>query len=163
SFAMNDPSAEVRKQAIQALCWIGATDSLTRVVDALDNHGLQAALPAFFPETIPHGLRPRFATANRRLLTHDTTPLARIRRLLQRVEFGDPPPALDLKTELNALTPPLDEYAGHAVGEALKIVKIGDPTWVSTWVTAKLLDGTVWGDHYRPYVLAISQQQADDL
>jgi hypothetical protein len=163
SLAMNDPSADVRKQAIQALCWIGATDSLTRVVDVLDNDGLEAALPAFFPETIPRRVRPRFAAANRRLLTRDTTPLARMRRLLHGAEFGDPTTAVDLKTELDALTPPLDEYAGHAIGEALKIIKIDDPTWVSTWVAAKLLDGTVWGDHYRPYVLSISQQQADDL
>ena len=36
SFAMKDPSAKVRHQAIQELSWISATDALTRVIDALD-------------------------------------------------------------------------------------------------------------------------------
>jgi len=67
SFAMNDTSADVRKQAIQALCWIGATDSLTRVVNALDNDGLEAVLPAFFPETTSR--RPRRIGAQERTRT----------------------------------------------------------------------------------------------
>ncbi len=28
---------------------------------------------------------------------------------------------------------------------------------------AKLLDGTLWGDHWQPFLLSVSQQQADDL
>jgi hypothetical protein len=163
SFAMNDPSAKVRKQAIEALSWISADDALTRIVNSLNDADLDAALPAFIPETIPETLGPRFVAANRRLLTSEETPLARIRRLLHGIELGDIVIASDLMTELTALSPPLDQYAGHAIEQALKIVKKNDPTWVSTWVTAKLLDGTLWGDHWQPFLLAVSQQLADDL
>ena len=65
--------------------------------------------------------------------------------------------------ELEALFPPLDQYAAHAIGEALKIVKQHDQAWVSMWVTAKLLDGTLSGDHWQPFVVSVPQQQADDL
>ncbi|MGO8841706.1 MAG: NACHT domain-containing protein [Methyloceanibacter sp.] len=163
SFATNDPSDKVRKQAIQELCWIGATDALTRIGNALDDVGLEAVLPAFIPQTIPEGLRPRIVAANRRLLTRETKPLDRIRRLLQGVELGDDTIAADLMTELNALVPPLDQYAAHAIGEALKIVRKHDQAWASTWVTGKLLDGTLSGDQWQPFVLSVPQQQSDDL
>jgi len=163
SFAMSDPSAKVRQQAIQELSWISAADALTRVVNALNDADLDAALLAFIPETIPEALRPRFVAANRRLLTGEAMPLARIRCLLRGFELGDIAIATDLMTELTALSPPLDQYAAHAIGEALKIVKKHDPAWVSTWVTVKLLDGTLWGDHWQPFLLSVSQQQADDF
>ena len=152
----------MREQAIQDLSWIGATDALTRVTDLLDDAALESALPAFIPETVPEALRPRFVAANRRALALGSEPLDRIRRLLRGVEFGDDA-AADLMTELNALAPPLDQYAAHAVGEALKIVKKHDQVWASAWVTAKLLDGTLSGEHWRPFIISAPQQQADDL
>jgi len=118
--------------------------------------------PPLFPRPF-RGVAPAFCCANRRLLTGETTPLARIRRLLQGIEFGDIAIATDLMTELTALSAPLDQYAAHAIGEALKILKKHDPAWVSTWVTAKLLNGTLWGDHWQPFLLSVSQQLADDL
>jgi hypothetical protein len=163
SFGMNDPSAKVRDRAIQDLSWIGATDALTRVTNSLDDAALESALPAFIPETVPEALRPRIVAANRRALAHDIKPLDRIRRLLRGVEFGDDAGAVDLMAELSAITPPLDQYAGHAVGEALKIAKKHDQAWVSAWVRAKLLDGTLVGDHWRPFVISVPQEQADDL
>jgi hypothetical protein len=162
SFAMNDPSAKVRQRAIQDLCWIGATDALTRVTDSLGDAALESALPAFIPETVSGALRPRIVAANRRALAHDTKQLDRIRRLLRGVEFGDDA-AEDLMTALNALAPPLDQYAAHAVGEALKIVKKHDQVWASAWVTSKLLDGTLSGEHWRPFIIHAPQEQADDL
>ena len=163
SFATNDPSPKVRKEAIQGLSWISAADALTCVVNALNDADLDAALPSFIPDTIPLALRPRFVAANRRLLTGEATPLARIRGLLRGLELGDTAIATDLMTELTALSPPLDQYAAGAISEALKIVKKLDPAWVSTWVAAKLLDGTLWGDHWQLFLLSVSQQQADDL
>ena len=53
SFAMNDPSAKVREQAIENLSWIGATDALTRIVDLLDDAALEFALPIFISERLP--------------------------------------------------------------------------------------------------------------
>ena len=164
SFATNDPSTKVRERAIQDLSWIGATDAVTRVTIALDDAGLESALPAFIPETLPEALRPRIVAANRRVLARDTKPLDRIRRLLRGVEFGDDATAMELMTELGRLpSPPLDQYAAHAIGEALKIVSKHDQAWVSTWVAAKLLDGTLSGDHWQPFVISVPQQQADDL
>jgi HEAT repeat protein len=163
NFAMNDPSAKVRQRAIQELSWISAADALTRIVNSLNDADLDAAFPAFIPQTIPEGLRPRFVAVNRRLLMSEETPLARVRRLLHGIELGDIAIASDLMTELTALSPPLDQYAAHAIEQALKIVKKNDPIWVSTWVTTKLLDGTLWGDHWQPFLLSVSQQIADDL
>jgi HEAT repeat protein len=163
SFAMTDPSAKVRKQSVQELSWIGANDALTRVVQALDDAGVEVVLPALDPQTIPDAVRPRFAAANRRLLTHDTKPLDRIQRLLLGEKLGDTATAADLMTELGALAPPLDQYATHAIVEGLKIIGKHDQAWVSTWVTGKLLDGTISGDQWVPFVQSVPAQQPNDL
>jgi hypothetical protein len=164
SFATNDKSEKVRTQAIECLSWIGATDALTRVLNVLGDAALEAALPALFPEAVPEVSRIRLLAANRRILNRETKALERIRRLLKSVEFGDIDTATGLKTELNRLPPPpLDEHAVHAIGEALKIVRKRDEGWVSTWVTARLLDGTLSGEHWRSFMISVSQQQADDL
>ena len=60
-------------------------------------------------------------------------PLERVRRLLQGVELGDINTAPDLLTELDHLSPPLDQHAEHAVGEALKIVRQHYEAWVESW------------------------------
>jgi hypothetical protein len=163
SFATTDPSAKVRERAIQDLSWIGAADALTRVGNVLDDAALEAALPAFFPESIPEELRPRIVAAHRRVLARESDPLNRIRRLLRGIELGDDPVPLDLKTALTALSPPLDQYASHTVGEAMKIVKERDDVWASTWVISKLLDGTLYGAHWQPFVTSVSPQRATEL
>jgi hypothetical protein len=104
SFAKTDPSAKVREQAIRDLSWISATDALTRVVNALNDTELDAVLPAFMHETIPEELRPRFIAANRRLLTGEATPVARIRRLLWGVEIGDTGIVIELMRELEQIS-----------------------------------------------------------
>src|SRR5882757_3455157 len=69
----------------------------------------------------------RSSAANSRLLERESDPLARLRRLLKAVEFGDTATVADIRTVLGALPPPpLDQYAGHAIGKALKIVSKHD-------------------------------------
>jgi HEAT repeat protein len=163
SFATNDPSEKVRAQAIQDLGWIGATEALARVLNSSSDAALEAALPALIPEAIPQGARERVIAANRRLLKSDSKPLDRVRRLLHAFELGDTDVAADLMPEFAALTPPLDQFAGHAIGEAVKIIRTRDEGWVNAWVTARLLDGTLSGDHWKSFVTSVPQQQADDL
>jgi hypothetical protein len=161
-FALNDPSIKVREQAIQELSWIWATDALERIANNLDDAALDTLLPAFFPEVLPETLRPRFIAANRRLVAREATPLGRIQRLLRGVEFGDTV-AMDLITELTALSSPVDQQAQYAIGEALKIVKPHTAAWVSDWLTAKLLDGTLWVEYLEPFLLPVSKKKATDL
>ncbi len=164
SFALTDPSEKVRAQAIAALSWIGATEALTRVLNSLDDAAMEAAVPALIPETTPGALRGRVRAANRRLLERESDPFARLRRLFKAAELDHHDTVADMMTELNRLPPPpLDQYAAHAIDEALKIVSKHDQAWVSTWVTAKLLDGTLSGEHWQPFVISVPQQQADDL
>jgi hypothetical protein len=163
SFALNDPSTKVRHQAIQELSWISAVDALERIGNSLDDDTLEILLPAFFPEVLPESLRPRVIATNRRLMAHEAIPLGRIRRLLLAAEFGDDAIAADLITELTILSPPVDQYAAHAIGEALKIVKPHNAAWVSDWLAAKLLGGTLSGSHWEPFLLPVSEEQASDL
>ena len=142
---------------------MGATEPLTRVLDSLDAAAIEVALPALIPETIPATMRERVVAANRRVLANDTGALDRIRCLLKGVELGDTNTATDLVTELNRLAAPLDQYAEHAIREALKIVKVHDENWVNDWVTEKLLDGMLWGEHWQPFVTSLPQPQADIL
>jgi hypothetical protein len=163
SFATNDPSAKVREQAIQELGWIGATEALARVMNSLDAAALDATLPALIRETVPATMRERVVAANRRLLAQLTKPLDRIRCLLDGIRLGDTNTAADLMTELDALLPPLDQYAEHAIGEALKVVSKHDESWTSAWVSRRLLDGTLWGEQWQSFLIAASPQDADDL
>jgi len=164
SLAIADPSEKVRAQAIEALSWIGATEALTRVVNALDDAALETALPAFIPDSIPSALRGRVVAANRRLLAREVDPLARIRHLLQAVEFDDADTAVEMMVELKRLpAPPLDQYADHAIDQAIKIVRQGHPQWASDWLAARLLAGTMWGDQWQTSLLAAPRQQVDEL
>jgi hypothetical protein len=163
SFALRDPSEKVRHRAIKELCWIFATDALERVIGGLDDASLDAALPAFFPEALPKSMLPRVVAANRRLIAQEATPLGRIRLWLKNVEYGDTNVAPKLMEELAALLPPIDQYAAHAVETALKIVKCHDPAWASNWLMAKLLDGSLIGDHWKPFLLRVSPDQSNEL
>jgi hypothetical protein len=164
SFAQSDPSGDVRIQAIQALSWIGATDALTRALNSYDNKYFDAALPGLIPEMTHLALRERAIAAHRRLLQAETEPLPRLRRLLMLVEFDDVEAPSDIKTELNRLPAGhLDQYAEHAIGTALGLVKKTDPEWVSDWVAGRLLDGTLWGDQWSRFLSQIPQAQADAL
>jgi hypothetical protein len=162
-FATNDPSTKVREQAIQELSWISASDALERIANSLDDDALDTLLPALFPEVLPESLRPRFIAANRRLIAREATPLGRIRQLLKGIEFGDEAVATDLIAELTALSPPVDQYAEYAIREALRIVEPHNAVWVSEWLSAKVLDGTLWQEHWKPFLLPPSEKSASDL
>lgn len=164
SFTRSDPSSDVRVQAIQALSWIGATDALIRAINSYSNESFDAMLPGLIPEMTPPALRERAIAGHRRLLQAETEPLPRLRRLLILVEFDDVEAPSDMKTELNRLPAGcLDQYAEHAIGTALGIVKKTDPQWVSDWVAGRLLDGTLWGDQWSRFLSQIPQAQADAL
>jgi hypothetical protein len=164
SFARSDPSSDVRMQAIQALSWIGATDALTRALNSYSNESFDAALPGLIPEMAPPALRERAIAAHRRLLQAETEPLPRLRRLLILIEFDDVEAPSDMKTELNRLpVGRLDQYAEHAIGKTLGLIRQTDPQWVSDWVAGRLLDGTLWGDQWSRFLSQIPQAQADAL
>jgi hypothetical protein len=151
TFALGDPSVSVRRRAIHELCWISADDHSIRVVSALSDADLDAVTEAFVPEMAPDSLRPRLVAPNRRFLAERATSISRIRGLLRGVELGDGNTGPDLMAELVTVTTPVERSNEYAVGEALKVVKKHDPSWVSSWVTDKLLDGTISGDHWKPF------------
>jgi hypothetical protein len=162
-FASRDPSEKVRTRAIRELCWISASDALERVVIGLDDTALDAVLPAFFPEAVPKSVLSRFIAGNRRLIAREPTPLGRIRLCVKGVEYGDDAIAPKLMEELTALSPPIDQQAASTVEAALKIVKRHDPAWASNWLSAKLLDGSLTGEHWRPLLQPVSREQGNDL
>lgn len=150
--ALNDPSMNVRQRAIQGISWIGATDALGRVVTALDDATLEALLPVIFHEVLPPELHSRIAEANRRSIRPDTPPLDRLRRLLHAQDFDDAISIEDLKAALDMLSPPFDQYADHALQEALDVAQKLDPNWTAAWVSTKLLDETIWGKQWQRYL-----------
>lgn len=162
-FARRDQSEKVRKEAIQELCWISATDALERVIASLDDTSLDVMLPAFYPEAVPVSALPRFIAANRRLVAGAATPLDRIRLWLRGVEYGDTTVALALKQELNSVSPPIDQHAAHAIEEALKIAKDDDPEWVSDWISGRLLDGSLSGEHWKTLLRPAAPARCNDL
>ena len=162
-FAINDPSEKVRREAISGLVWISAGDALARVVTALDDMTLAAALPSFAAVAVPVAVRSRIAAAYRLIARNTADPVRRIRSFLQANEYGDTDIAGGLKTALSELKAPVDQYASHAIMEALKIIVASDTAWVNAWVAARWLDGTLWGEHWHQFLGPASEQQAADI
>ena len=151
-FAINDPSEKVRREAISGLVWISASDTLGRVVTALDDMTLAATLPSFVADAVPTAVRSRMAAAYRRIAGNTAGPVNRIRSFLQANEYGDTDMAGGLTTALSELKAPVDQYAPHAIMEALKIIGTSDTAWVNAWVAARLLDGTLWDEHWYQFL-----------
>ena len=158
-FASRDPSKTVRVQALQELGWISASEALERIIGGLNDASLEEVSSAFWSDAVPPVSRPRIIASIRRLAQAEETPLDRLRAWLRVSEFGDHAILQELKTELNAVAFPVDQYGFEAIAGALKLIKPEDPLWASDWTTKRLLDGSITGKRWVPFLRAATDVQ----
>ncbi len=149
-FARNDPSLKIRLNAIRALGWMEASDTLGGLVASFDEQALEAALPAIEDEVLPPENRPAVAAALRRSARPDTPPIDSL-RLLRRARLLDGRSTVDEeKTALDRLSGRLDHP--EVIQAALTDVQAAEPDWVADWVATKLADGMFWGETWHHFL-----------
>jgi hypothetical protein len=144
-FALADPSPRVRAAAVQALSWVGSSQDMARLLEALDEEVFRQAVQTMAVEYIPPSLHPRALVVYQTLLSVATDPLSRLRFLMMTAELGDTGIAERMKNELSSLPPGrFGDAAEYVIRPAINIMRKLDPQWVSQWVADRIVDGSLW-------------------
>jgi hypothetical protein len=164
SFARTDPSAAVRSEAIQSLGWIGASETLVRILSPLDDAAFAPAILTLYPEEIPAALRPRAAAVWRKVAGASANPIDSLRYLLGAAKLGGAGVTPDLKAAVDRIGPGrIEPHAGVTVQETMNAVRATDPDWVSCWVVSRILDNSLWGDEWLVFVSTLPEEMKADL
>lgn len=150
--ALSDPSLEVRRRAIDGMCWNDAQDMLGRVIGQLDEATLEAMLPGLDDSALPPASRAIVARVLRRSIKPATPPLQRLRLLMRARSLGAEVTLEELKTALDAQQARIDPNEVETLRLMLEAIQKDNPDWVATWVAARLTDGTLWGDHWNEFL-----------
>jgi hypothetical protein len=161
SFALADPSAKVRAEAVKVLSWVGATDALDRVLTALDKEAFAEVLPKLVLRTILPSQRPRVMEVYSELLKESGDAIANIAMLMEMAELGNTNISESLKEQLTRCE--AGRLGSPFVESALKIVRKNDPGWVSHWVAERIVDGSLWDDNWVIFVSVVPESLKESL
>ena len=140
-FATTDPDHDVRLAAIDRINWAGARVSLARTLTRLDTDTFERALWQSHHISLPPAVHERARHIYSTLLERATTASNRLRLLvaLETVGGADIP---SIQGELTRLASQcLADNVIHHTRAALAIIHRVDPSWVSEWVTRRIIDG----------------------
>jgi len=158
SFPLADPSPRVRNEALRRLSWYGADDTLARHLKALDDDGFEDALHKLSVEDVPVVLRSRAIAAYRKRLRDAGEVVVHLRLLLAMAAWGDTTAAAGIKVELARLPPGrIYNHTEPVLKSVLEIVGTVEPGWVSDWVTARIVDGSLWSDPWINFVSSVPE------
>ncbi len=160
-FTLADPSPSVRLAALRSIEFAGDRESLTSVLGALSDKAFDEVLQQGV--WISPGLRPRALAAYERILAGTKNPGARLGILLAATKIGLDCASQRLKDELVGW--PAGNLPGnnHPLKPALEIIGKTDSLWVGSWLVDRILQGSLWGDHWRKLISHISRPQRQQL
>ncbi len=163
-FARTDPSPKVRAAALQGLRWVRASDALGRVLTALDDEAFEEVLRNRVLDSVPFALQPRALATYDRLLEKTNDPLERLRIRLATAEVGGERVSEGVKEELTGWpSGRLAHTDQWLLKSAVELVRQTDPQWVSHWVTERIVDGSLWPDHWISLVSSIPEALRREL
>lgn len=146
SFARSDPSMKVREAAIVGLSWIGAAEQAAQLLETVDANTIERIGQRVDIRLFSACARDRILDALQGALESSFGPFRRIQLLVTQSELGIIR-VLDLKQELCKISGKMDHRIAHfALKAALDIVRAIDATWVSTWVTERVVEGSLWDE-----------------
>ncbi len=150
-FALEDPSMDLRKSAIQLLTWERDKEKIARTIKALPETERDGALLQLSAEEVPEELLPEARAAQERRLATETDHVRRVQLILQGRELGTSNAATALKDELErGGVEGFTHLNNRILGEALLFLRESDKAWVSSWVasqvTANTLSFRMWGE-----------------
>jgi hypothetical protein len=162
-FALADTSIKIRVAAIEALAWVSLEEMNSRLAE-LDETTFEAAARELPPEWLRASNRSRALAVFRKLYGEASDPLHRIRLLMHAAELGETDIGQRLKEDLGKCEPAqAKQLADFRLKPILDIVRGVDSQWVSQWVAERIVDGTLWHDHWIGYVAGISRQMQENL
>jgi len=156
-FAGSDPSREVRTAALHALRWAGADMALAKVLAAADSNIFERALQEGLLDPLPVQLRARAMATYQLFLQRPADPVERLRIRLACLKVGGENSSERVKSDLSEWPP--DKVSDTDYGllkAALELVRKDDPDWISQWLAERIIEGSVWPDHWATMLLSIS-------
>ena len=164
TFVRTDSSLKVRLAALRALNWIGMSQETIPFFSAMSDDEFATALANLHVEEIPSALVARAVATYKGLLAKTDDSRQRIKITLALAELRDPDTPSRLKAELDKLpSEVVKELSDYSLRPALEGVRQLDAEWVSSWVASHIIDGTLWPDHWLPYVSGIDPSSLDEL
>ena len=162
-FALADESVKVRVAAIEALAWI-SLEGMNQFLAGLDDNTFRAAARQLPPEWVRGANRPRALAVFQKLYDETSEPLKRISLLMKASELGEMDIAGRLKEELGKCDPAQAKQLGDfRLKPILDTIRGNDPEWVSRWIAERIVDGTLWHDHWISYVTSIPPEMRESL
>lgn len=144
SFASEDSSAVVKREAAQGLMWAGSDDALITVLESMDEQTFEEVVGQN-AEEVPPALRPRSIGLMRRLLENTSDEAVRLGTAARLVALGEPGLETVVKETLEALTKgKVVDLRGVSIEAALRYLRVSDPSWVSDWVARQVADGVLY-------------------
>lgn len=157
-FARTDPSPKVRADAAHELVWSGSRRILWPALEALDDAAFELVVEDLDTHNIPPSLHERALAVRERLVAKSTHPADRLGHLLVAAELGALRIAERVKEQLSQLRDvDLNNLGSSVIRPALDIIAKGDPEWVSHWVADRILDGSLWSEHWIGLVTSIPE------
>ncbi len=157
-FASSDPSPEVRAAALHALHWAGADMALAKVLAEADSQTFERALQEGLLDPLPIPLRPRALATYQTLLQSTADPVARLRIRLACLKVEAENGSEGMKSDLSEWPPGRASDTDYwLLKAALELVKKDDPHWVSHWLAERIIEGSVWPDHWATMLLSIPE------
>ena len=157
-FASSDPSPEVRTAALHALYWAGADIALAKVLKEADPQVFERALQEGILNPLPAQLRARVASTYQSLLQDTADPVARLRIRLAWLKVGADKSLEGVMRDLSEWPPGKISDTDHwLLKTALELVRKDDPHWVSHWLAERIIEGSVWPDHWITMLLSIPE------
>src|SRR6267142_2469318 len=157
AFARADPSPKVQKAAVDGLTWIGAEDEAARILSGATDDHFAHIIETLPPELIPPQARPRAMAVFQQLSESSPDPMSRVRVFLQLEKLGAPDIPAQLKALLSALSASDVRVLSHfLIRPVLEILRRGEPEWVSHWVAERVVEGSLWADHWMAFVTSVT-------
>lgn len=153
-FAIADPSAVVRAEAIRVLTWVGSSEAVERVSHGMTDETLALLISQGVDRAdLPPFLQARAVSALLRASDGQVDVAARLRTLAQAADWGDADALAVLQDELAELAGADARGLPEPVlVAALAAVQESDSEWASRWVAERIIDGGLWADRWIPKV-----------
>jgi hypothetical protein len=162
-FALADESVKVRVAAIDALAWV-SLEGMNQCLSGLDDDTFKAAAHQLPPEWVRGANRPRALAVFQKLYDEMSEPLKRISLLMNASQLGEKDIAGRLKEDLGKCEPAqAKQLADFRLKPILDAICGTDPEFISRWVAERVIDGTLWHEHWITYVTSISPEMRESL
>jgi hypothetical protein len=148
AFAVDDPSAAVKKAAASSLFWTRSDDAAMRVLESMDAPTFEQVARKN-ANRLPGPLRDKTVVALRDFIDQTQDQPAKLRTVLDLIEMGEA--GLDdvLKEALTPVTAgDMRNLGPYYIEPALKHLAKTDPAWMSEWVAIQVGENALYPNEY---------------